>query len=430
MSPARPSPAVAPDDVTLTNRQGMRVTISPLGATWTSCVLPLADGAREVLLGSHDTAAMLAGASYLGASVGRYAGRIAGARFAGHALAANQPPHILHGGPQGFSRRRWDVVPAQASLAGPLPANTGCITTTAHTGKAPGDSVSGGSSPRGPVPGGSTPGAPSPAGASPQTLHLQLHSPDGDQGFPGNLDAEVIYQLDDDNSLTITYLARTDAPTPCNLTSHAYFNLNGSDGDDGLNQWLRIHASHYQPVGADGIPDAPPCPVLARSDSTPAQPDAIPAKPDSIPAQPDAIPAQPDSVTATLHVSAFDFREGKWIQRDFLKDAEQQKVGGYDHSFLLAQDPTRENPLRLAAELRSADGRVRMTLGTNQPALHLYTGQYLAGTPKRDGQSTYANLAGIALESQYPPDSPSHGHAILQPGTLYRHVIRFAFDIG
>lgn len=431
--------------LSLINRQGMRITVSPLGATWTSCILPLADGPREVLLGSHDVATMLAGGSYLGASVGRYAGRIAGARFAGHSLAANQPPHILHGGPQGFSRRRWEVISAGAPGAGnqhqQLQSPDGDQTLYPQ-------SPDGGRTLR--------PQSPdrnptlclhpqSPAGnqtlrlhpQSPdgdQILHLRLHSPDGDQGFPGNLDAEVIYRLDDDNSLTITYLARTDAPTPCNLTSHAYFNLNGGDGDDGLNQWLRIDASHYQPVGADGIPDAPPR----------------------------AVDVSPP---------AFDFREGKWLQRDFLQDAEQQKVRGYDHSFLLAhaeahhgllhgersrsaQHPTHhappchaqpgderpdpptpgrvqlhvEPPLRLAAELRSADGRVRMTLATNQPALHLYTGQYLAGTPKRDGHSTYASLAGIALESQYPPDSPGHGEAILQPGTLYRHMIRLTFD--
>ncbi len=338
------------DTVTLTNRHGIHVTLNPLGACWTSCVLPLSGGPREILLGSSDLATMLAGSSYLGASVGRYAGRIANARFAGHALATNQFPHILHGGPEGFSRQRWQPGPSPA-LAEVLPA----------TG---------------------------------QTLRLHLHSADDDQGFPGNLDVEVIYQLADDDSLTITYLARTDAPTPCNITSHAYFNLNGGDGDDGLNQWLQIHASRYQPVGADGIPDAPPHPV----DGT-----------------------------------GFDFRTGKRIGTDILRDADQQKVHGYDHSFLLDDDSDtavrtdQGVTLNRAAELHAADDRARLAIWTNQPALHLYTGQHLAGTPKRDG-SAYASHAGIALESQYPPDSPSHGQAILQPGELYRHVIRCEFD--
>ena len=80
------------DTITLTNRHGIHVTLNPLGACWTSCVLPLSGGPREILLGSSDLATMLAGSSYLGASVGRYAGRIANARFAGHALATNQCP--------------------------------------------------------------------------------------------------------------------------------------------------------------------------------------------------------------------------------------------------------------------------------------------------------------------------------------------------
>ena len=87
----------------------------------------------------------------------------------------------------------------------------------------------------------------------------------------------------------------------------------------------------------------------------------------------------------------------------------------------------REDQLpQLAAELRSADGRVSLQVHTDQPALHLYTGQYLGGTEKRDG-SHYADLAGVALESQFPPDSPSHGRAILLPGQTYRRTTRFDF---
>lgn len=320
-----------PPELVLRNRHGLRVAISPLGATWTSCRLPLADGPREILTGSHDLPAMLAGGSYLGATVGRYAGRIAGARFGPHLLAANQAPHILHGGPGGFSRRLWQHLDADDT----------------------------------------------------HRITLHLHSPDGDQGFPGNLLATACYQLDDDNGLTITYTARTDAPTPCNLTSHAYFDLDGGTRGDALDQWLQLHASHYQPVAADGIPDQPPRPV----DDT-----------------------------------GFDFRQGKPLRRDHLHDADQQRVGGYDHSFLL-DNHGQPAP---AAELRAADGRVRLRLSTDQPALHLYTGRYLAGTPGRDGQPLGAH-AGIALESQHPPDSPSHGRGILHPGATYRHVIHLAF---
>lgn len=321
------------DPQVLHNRHGLRITVDPLGASWTSCLLPLDSGPREILLGSQDLAATLAGDSYLGASIGRYAGRIAHARYAGHLLAANQPPHCLHGGPDGFSRRRWQLHPDRCT---------------------------------------------------PQQLTLSLHSPAGDQGFPGNLDVEACFQLGDDNSLTIGYTAHCDAPTPCNLSNHAYFNLNGGNHDNGLDQVLRINARRYQPVAADGIPDRPPRDVAG---------------------------------------TGFDFRSAKLLRRDYLCDDEQQQLGGYDHSFLLDN----QGRLALAAELCSSDGLVRMQLLSDQPALHLYTGQYLGGTTRRDG-GFYAANAGIALESQYPPDSPSHGQAILLPGTNYHHTIRLLFE--
>ncbi|MDO4904503.1 MAG: galactose-1-epimerase [Lautropia sp.] len=328
------APALTPPaDRLLTNRHGMRMAINPLGATWTSCRVPLADGThREVLMGSHDLATMLAGGAFLGASIGRYAGRIAGGRFQGHQLDINQPPHCLHGGRQNFSRRLWQWVDTESND---------------------------------------------------RQITLQLHSPAGDQGFPGNLTAKVCYRLDEDNGLSVIYSATTDAATPCNLTNHAYFNLNGGDLDNGLDQYLRIVAERYQPVGPDGIPDRPP-----------------------------------RSVAGT----GFDFRAAKLLSQDYRHDADQQQVDGYDHSFLLDNG----GRLALAAELCSADGRVAMQLFTDQPALHLYTGQALVGTEKRDG-SAYANNAGIALESQFPPDSPSHGRAILQPGHIYRHVSRYVF---
>lgn len=410
-----------PDPVKLVNRHGLAIRIHPLGAAWISCQVPLADGPREILLGSRDLPAMLAGGSYLGATVGRYAGRIANARFEDHLLAANQPPNILHGGPHGFSRKRWQLVSAPSQTAESTPTPFPATSQARTMPPAPDAGAFAASTCLSPA---SQPV--DDAGASRlQRCVLRLKSPAGDQGFPGNLMAEVSYQLDDDNTLTISFTATTDAATPCNLTNHAYFNLNGGDGDNGLAQYLTIHASHYQPTGSDGLPDSAPRAVAGTS---------------------------------------FDFREPKRVDADFMGDADQQKVAGYDHSFLLdaaldassrdrsdvtaavdARDAVHEHdapetqrlpdsatttsagPLQLAAELRAADQRVGIKLFTNQPALHLYTGQYLADTEKRDG-TPYANMAGLALESQYPPDSPSHGRAILQPGQTYRHVIRYQFD--
>ncbi|MDO4232787.1 MAG: galactose-1-epimerase [Lautropia sp.] len=321
-----------PHDLQLVNRRGIRVGINPLGATWTSCQIPVAGGLREILLGSRNLATMLAGDGYLGATIGRYAGRIAQGRFDDHQLDINQPPHCLHGGQGGFSRRLWQPVPSLTDA---------------------------------------------------QQVTLRLSSPDGDQGFPGTLDVQVSFRLDDDDSFTISLAALSDAATPCNLTNHAYFNLNGGNGDDGLNQLLRVHAQRYQPVGADGIPDAPPAPVAG---------------------------------------TGFDFQAARLLSTDYLRDAQQQQVGGYDHSFLLDND----GALALAAELQSADGQVGLRLHTNQPALHLYSGNFLAGIEKRDG-SAHANNAGIALEPQCPPDSPNRGEGILHPGEVYLHTTRIEF---
>lgn len=316
-----------PAPIFLGDGDGIRIAVSPFGATWLSCVA----AGREVLLGSDDVRGMAQGGSYLGSTVGRYAGRIAGACWQGHVLDANQPPHTLHGGSGGFSRRLWQVEDHGA-----------------------------------------------------RHLVLRLVSAAGDQGFPGTLTATASYALIDAQTVEIRYLAQTDAPTPCNLTNHAYFNLNGGDGDDGLAQDLRIHAASFQPVDRRGIPVGAPHPVAA---------------------------------------SSFDFRAFKRVAHDWLGDDEQRAQGGYDHSFLL----NNHGELAIAAELRAADGRVSLALFTNQPALHLYGGQYLAGTRRRDG-GVYDACAGIALESQYPPDSPTRGAAILLPGARYEHIIRYRFD--
>lgn len=323
-----------PSDLQLVNRRGIRIAINPLGATWTSCQIPVAGSLREILLGSRNLATMLAGGGYLGATIGRYAGRIALGRFDGHQLDINQPPHCLHGGQGGFSRRLWHPVPSLTDA---------------------------------------------------QQVTLRLSSPDGDQGFPGALDVQASFRLEDDDSFTISLAALSDAPTPCNLTNHAYFNLNGGDGDDGLNQQLHVHAARYQPVGPDGIPDGPP---------------------------------------AAVDGTGFDFRQPKRLSTDYLRDTRQQQVGGYDHSFLLDND----GALALAAGLQSADGQVGLRLLTNQPALHLYTGNFLSGIEKRDG-TAYANNAGIALEPQCLPDSPSRGEGILHPGEVYLHTTRIEFIV-
>lgn len=335
--------SLAPDGqhwhiTTLRNAQGMVATFMDWGATWLSARVPMPNGSvREALLGCEKPADYLHQDAYLGATVGRYANRIANAALTrtGTQLAANQPPHQLHGGPQGFSHRRWQIV-SQA----------------------------------------------------PQEVTYQIDSPDGDQGFPGNLIATVHYRLEDDNTLSIAWQATVDKPCPVNLTNHAYFNLDAVHGDARQHQ-LQLMAQRYLPVDSAGIPARDLTPVSG---------------------------------------SSFDFRQPKTLAQDFLADADQQAVKGYDHAFLLdaAGDAS-----QTAARLTSADGKLQLTVETSAPALQLYSGNYLAGTPARE-RDAYQAFNGIALESEFLPDSPNHSDwpqpdCWLQPGQRYQCITRYRF---
>lgn len=324
---------------TLANGRGLEIRVMDQGATWLSCLVPLADGSRrEVLLGCCSLDDYLAQKSFLGATIGRYANRIAGSRFTldgkEFSLTASQGRNCLHGGPDGFDRRRWEV-----------------------------------------------------AAEAQDRIELTLNSPDGDQGFPGNARISTVYRVTED-SVVIEYTASVDAPCPVSLTNHGYFNLDGSA--DVLAHSLRLSASRYLPVDGELIPLAEPAPVEG---------------------------------------SSFDFRSSQVIGSRLLADEQQKIARGYDHSFLL-DDACRggETP---AAEARSADGSVVMRLFTDLPAVQFYSGNYLDGTPAREG--VYGRYAGFALEPGFTPDAPNRkgGEAcILRPGQLARHFIRFQFLAG
>ncbi|MFV8978755.1 galactose-1-epimerase [Serratia fonticola] len=336
--------AVAPDGqpfilTTLKNAAGMTVTLMDWGATWLSALLPLKSGEqRELLLGCQTPQDYLHQGAYLGATVGRYANRIAHASLnidgKPHPLIANQGEHQLHGGPNGFHARRWQIVKQDE-----------------------------------------------------QQVVYQLHSPDGDQGFPGNLDVTLTYRLTAEHRLEIEYQAQTDRACPVNLTNHAYFNLDGA-GHDARQQRLQLFADRYLPVDGDGIP----CAELTAVAGT-----------------------------------GMDFRQPKTLQQDLLRDRDQQRVKGYDHAYLLHD--TCHGLASPAAHLWSADGKVAMTVFTTAPALQLYSGNYLGGTPARDGGS-YQNYAGVALESEFLPDSPNHPEwpqpdCWLQPGQRYQSATHY-----
>ena len=325
---------------TLRNTAGMRVSVMDWGATLLSCQVPMKDGSiRETLLGSPSPAGFLQQNVYLGASVGRYANRIANGKLRHNgeiiSLEVNSPPHQLHGGPEGFDQRRWRILSQDE-----------------------------------------------------QHVLYALDSPDGDQGFPGALKVTAQYLLTEDNRLRIVYQATVDKPCPVNLTNHAYFNLDSEAGDIRRHQ-LQINADSYLPVDSTGVPPAGLRPVEGTS---------------------------------------FDFRTAKTIARDFLSDACQQAVKGYDHAFLLQAKGDLSHP---AAQLWSSDGHLEMRVYTTAPSLQFYSGNYLEGTPARK-QGIYHDHYGLALESQFLPDSPNHPEwpqpdCWLEPGESYESVTEYQF---
>lgn len=320
------------DLFTLQSADGLRIAVTNAGAAWTSCRVPVGGAAREVLLGYQAPADYLMQPGYLGAVVGRHANRIAGAAFEldgqRFALQANEGEHQLHGGAGGFHRKLWTVA--------------------SHTG---------------------------------DRLELALVSPDGDQGFPGDLSVRATYRVQPPLTVTVTLEATTTAPTLCNLSSHAYFNLDG-DAADIRGHRLQIAADRYLPVRADLIPTGEQADVAG---------------------------------------TPFDFRTPRRIGDALAALAETGAAPAcHDHCWLAGN-----------ATLQSGDGRLTLDLRSDQPGLQFYAGEFLPRTPDRQGRP-HAAHAGLALEPQALPDSPHHPEwpqrdAVLRPGQTYRHQITYRF---
>ena len=304
---------------------GPALHVLDLGATAHRLEITAPDGVRrDVLLGLPTPAAHLASLDYVGGTIGRYANRIAGGRFdldgRGVRVVANERGNHLHGGPDGFDRRQWEVVALGAS-----------------------------------------------------SLTLELVSPDGDQGYPGELTARSRIEVDA-SGVTIELSARTDAVTVANLTSHAYFNLSGVGAGTVDDHLLQVLADDYTPVDPAGIP------VGGH-----------------------------ELVAGTQ----FDFRAARPVGST-----------GIDHNYVL-----RGRGLRVAAVLASPTSGLRMELLTDQPGLQVYTGDGL-GTRAPEAAAGLRSRSGIALEPQLFPDSPNRPDfpsATLRPGAVYRSAIRWQF---
>ncbi|GAA1941828.1 aldose epimerase family protein [Kitasatospora viridis] len=319
------------------------VEVLDLGARLQALHVPDANGRRaNVVLGCDGVADLLGEAAYLGATVGRYANRIAGGVLpldgATHHLATQDGGHTLHGGPDGFATRLWDGV-------------------VVRSGRRVG-------------------------------VRFRLHSPDGDQGFPGALDAEVTYLLDPAGDLSISYRATTDAPTVVNLTNHAYFNLAGERCGTVLDHLLRVEANGYLPVDARLIP-------LGQVEPVGGTP--------------------------------FDLRGASRIGDQLAAGHPQvRRAAGFDHNWVL--DGT---GFRRAAVLVHPDSGRRLDCLTTEPGIQVYTGGHFDGSlAGRSGRPYWAH-AGIALETQHFPDSPNrpdYPSTVLRPGEEYRSTTVYRFS--
>lgn len=313
----------------LRGTNGLEATVLAYGATLMRLRAPDARGRLgDVVLGFDDPRAYAGLHPYLGGIVGRYANRIAHARFAldgrVHALVANEGPHCLHGGAIGFDRVVWEA-----------------------------------------------------ASRGETAVELRHRSVAGDQGFPGTLDARVVYRLEAD-ALHVEMRATSDAPTVVSLTSHAYWNLEDGGATTVRTHRLAIAAQRYTPVDASNVPTGEIAPVAG---------------------------------------TRFDFRSPRAID------------GDYDHNFALDDAPRDGVAARLVAP---GSGRC-LVLRTTLPGLQLYTGTCFDGHRSfRDGVRTPRSGA-VALEAQHFPNAPNEPRfpsARLDPGGVYDHRVVYELGIG
>ena len=338
------TPALSEDRLyTLRNAQGMSLTISERGAALVSWLAPDRYGRMaDVLLGYPDAHGYRDNQAYFGAVIGRWANRIAGGKFVldGRPMQAtvNDRGNHLHGGPDGFHAARWQAT------------------------------------------------------RSPHGISLHLVSPHGSGGFPGNLEVQVHYQLDDEGNLSIDYQAICDAPTPINLTAHPYFNLNGGSDDVG-DHMLQIDADYYMEVDSQGIPVA-----VSGVGGTP-----------------------------------FDFRQAAAIgPRLNWPDAQIRLAGGFDHCYCVKDHVKgRSGPLREVARVYDPGSGRRLQVSTTEAGLQFYSGNALAGVQGRSGEP-YVRHAGFCLEAHAYPDQLNSEHAaavILRPGQMYRQTTIYRLSL-
>ena len=329
----------------LTNKNGVTAKITNYGALLTALYLPDRDGKlSDVVLGFDNLQGYLDGHPYFGCTVGRVANRIANGKFTldgqEYTLAINNAPNHLHGGEQGFDKKVWTVEEADS-----------------------------------------------------QSIKMVYTSPDGEEDYPGQLTATVVYSLSDDNTLQIEISATTDATTIVNLVNHSYWNLAGHDSGNILSHELMLNAPAYTPVDSTFIPTG-----------------------------------TIDSVKKT----PFDFTKTKSIGADIgdLAGDGKDNPGGYDINFVL---DGKLGEMKLAARVKDPKSGRAMEIHTTDPGVQFYTGNFLDGTVKGKGEAVYGKHAAFCLETQKYPDSINQEETegwysvILHPGETYSHTDLYKF---
>ncbi len=316
---------------TLTNDSGLSIRLSDWGATIISVMQPDKNGTvKNVALGFGHAGAYRSEEGYLGATCGRFANRIAGGKFTlngrKYSLFCNDGNNHLHGGEYGYNFRLWKASPySEGDKSGVV---------------------------------------------------FSYRSPDGEEGYPGNLEVRADYSLDEKNRLYMDFHAETDAPTIVNLTNHAYWNLGGAGSGSTTDHVLKLFASHYIPVDDEAIPTG---------------------------------------AIAEVKNTAFDFRQAKTIAEDLAK-----VPGGFDHCWVI-DGP--EGKLRNAAELHHPGSGRTLLLQTDRPGVQFYSGNFLSGSTGAGG-AVFEKHGGICLEPEDFPDAPNNPDfpsTVVYPDKPYRH---------
>jgi aldose 1-epimerase len=331
---------------TLVNNNGFKAKVTEYGAALVSLEVPDKEGKlADVILGYSSLEGYLKGDPYYGKTVGRFANRIAKGKFSldgkEYTLAINNAPNHLHGGPKGYHSVLWksEVIEKEGYPA----------------------------------------------------LKLTYHSPDGEEGYPGNMDIEVIYTWNDENSLVIDYKATTDQTTIVNLTNHSLFNLKGETNGDILGHILTLNASNYTPVDSTLIPTGEILPVAG---------------------------------------TPMDFTTPHAIGQRINDSFAQLVLGkGYDHNWVIDR---KDSSLILAATLLEPESGRVMKIYTTEPGIQFYSGNFITGKFVGKTNKPHNFRCGLALETQHFPDSPNKPQfpsVVLKKGEVYTQTIVHNFSV-